>query len=148
MMRTVSVVGLGKVGLPLAVQCAQSGFHVIGCDTEARVVDAVNRGVVPQGILEAGLKRALKRTVNAGLLEADVAVSKVARRCRVIIIIVPLLIGRKLRPAFGHLDAATAEVGRGLRRGRGAGSGRKLPHPDSDRNPSRTRSRETDIQNH
>ena len=29
---TVAVIGLGKIGLPLAVQYAQHGYRVIGCD--------------------------------------------------------------------------------------------------------------------
>ncbi|HEY3078861.1 MAG TPA: NAD(P)-binding domain-containing protein [Chloroflexota bacterium] len=41
---TVAVVGLGKVGLPVAAQYAARGLSVIGCDTDPRVVAAVNRG--------------------------------------------------------------------------------------------------------
>jgi UDP-N-acetyl-D-glucosamine dehydrogenase len=38
------VVGLGYVGLPLAVELARGGFHVTGIDLDARKVDAVNAG--------------------------------------------------------------------------------------------------------
>jgi len=41
----VAVIGLGYVGLPLAVEFARSGFHVTGFEVEAQRVDAVNRGV-------------------------------------------------------------------------------------------------------
>ena len=41
---TIAVVGLGKIGLPLAVQYAQHGYHVIGCDINPRVVELLNRG--------------------------------------------------------------------------------------------------------
>ena len=39
---SVTVVGLGKIGLPLAVQFARSGMTVIGADTNPAVVDLVN----------------------------------------------------------------------------------------------------------
>src|SRR5437868_3744839 len=40
----VGVVGLGYVGLPLAVELARSGFRTTGIDLDRRKVDAVNRG--------------------------------------------------------------------------------------------------------
>src|SRR5271165_5560787 len=40
----VGVVGLGYVGLPLAVEFAKAGFHVVGIDVLAYKVDAINRG--------------------------------------------------------------------------------------------------------
>jgi len=39
----VGVLGLGYVGLPLAVAFAEAGFHVIGIDVDARKVEAINR---------------------------------------------------------------------------------------------------------
>ncbi len=41
---TVAVVGLGKIGLPLAVQYAQRGKRVIGCDVNPQVVETINAG--------------------------------------------------------------------------------------------------------
>ncbi|HWK10894.1 MAG TPA: NAD(P)-binding domain-containing protein, partial [Vicinamibacterales bacterium] len=38
------VVGLGYVGLPLAVELAKAGFHATGIDLDARKVDAINQG--------------------------------------------------------------------------------------------------------
>ncbi len=40
----VAVVGLGYVGLPLAVEYAQAGFNVIGLDVDSRKVDLINQG--------------------------------------------------------------------------------------------------------
>jgi len=41
---TVAVVGLGKIGLPLAAQFAAKGMQVIGCDINPEVVAAINSG--------------------------------------------------------------------------------------------------------
>jgi UDP-N-acetyl-D-glucosamine dehydrogenase len=40
----VGVVGRGYVGLPLAVEFAKAGFHVVGYDVSERVVNALNAG--------------------------------------------------------------------------------------------------------
>ncbi|MCB0183043.1 MAG: nucleotide sugar dehydrogenase, partial [Caldilineaceae bacterium] len=40
----VAVIGLGYVGLPLAVQFAQAGYRVTGIDLDQRKVEAINRG--------------------------------------------------------------------------------------------------------
>ena len=44
---TVTVVGLGKIGLPLAVQFARKGEIVLGADINQETVDLVNKGIEP-----------------------------------------------------------------------------------------------------
>ena len=41
---TVAIIGLGYVGLPLAVAFAEKGFPVVGIDVDNRKVDALKRG--------------------------------------------------------------------------------------------------------
>jgi UDPglucose 6-dehydrogenase len=53
MNQCISIVGLGKLGIPMAACVAAKGFQVIGVDTEASRVEAINRGRAP--ILEPGL---------------------------------------------------------------------------------------------
>ena len=42
--KTVAVIGLGKIGLPLAAQFASKGVRVIGCDVLPDVVESINEG--------------------------------------------------------------------------------------------------------
>ncbi|HQV92516.1 MAG TPA: NAD(P)-binding domain-containing protein, partial [Phycicoccus sp.] len=65
----VTVVGLGKIGLPLAVQFARSGMEVLGADVNQAVVDLVNAGEEPfPG--EAHLADHLSEVVGSGRLVA------------------------------------------------------------------------------
>ncbi|MBQ66836.1 MAG: nucleotide sugar dehydrogenase, partial [Marinovum sp.] len=67
--RSVAVVGLGKIGLPLAVQYATRGHRVLGCDINPEVVELVNTGTEPfPG--EDNLKTMLSNVVNNGSLQA------------------------------------------------------------------------------
>ena len=66
----VCVVGLGKIGLPLACAIARGGHRVRGADSRPTVVDKVNRAEEPfPG--EAGLAEALAETVAVGPLDGD-----------------------------------------------------------------------------
>jgi UDP-N-acetyl-D-glucosamine dehydrogenase len=76
----IGIIGLGYVGLPLAVELARSGFHVIGFDVDAAKVDEINAGRsyipdVPQPQLaEAVAAGRLEATTDsARLSEVDVA---------------------------------------------------------------------------
>jgi UDP-N-acetyl-D-glucosamine dehydrogenase len=41
---TIGIIGLGYVGLPLMLRCAESGFSVIGFDIDANKIDQLNQG--------------------------------------------------------------------------------------------------------
>lgn len=112
----VTVVGLGKIGLPLAVQIAGKGFRVWGADTSPDVAGHVSGGRVPfPG--EPGLAGRLSDVVAAGRLTATTHTADAVSSSDVVIIIVPLVMGTSGRPDYASVDAATAAVASGLRPG-------------------------------
>ena len=56
--KALSVIGIGKLGLPLAAYYASRGYKVIGVDVNKAAVEAVNKGITP--IYEPGLGELLK----------------------------------------------------------------------------------------
>jgi nucleotide sugar dehydrogenase len=113
---SVAVVGLGKVGLPVAALYATRGARVIGCDVDPAVVDGVNAGRSPVGG-EPGLEEAVASAVAAGLLRATADAAEAVRASDVTVIVVPVGVDALKRVDFTHLDLAAAAVGRGLRPG-------------------------------
>lgn len=112
----VCVVGLGKIGLPLAVQFADSGHRVIGADLDPGVVAKINDAVAPfPG--EAGLDERLGPAIERGALWATTDTTDAVAHSEVVVVVVPLIVDAEHRPAFGALDAATEDIGRGLRPG-------------------------------
>ena len=109
----VCVVGLGKIGLPLAVQFARRGLRVVGADISSEVVAKVNGGVEPfPG--EDKLDSHLAAVRRAGLLEATTDTTAAVAASEVIVIVVPLLVDESGRADFAAIDAATAAVAEGL----------------------------------
>lgn len=113
---TVAVVGLGKIGLPLAVQYARHGWHVLGCDINPRVVETVNAGqsYIQQ---EPGLIPGVADAVRKGLLSATLNTTEAIRQAGVVVVIVPVIIDSQHEVDFGPIDAATAAIGAGLQPG-------------------------------
>ncbi|MFC7465343.1 UDP-N-acetyl-D-mannosamine dehydrogenase [Brachybacterium sp. GCM10030252] len=66
---TVSVIGLGYIGLPTAAVLAQAGKTVIGVDVKQANVDAINAGTVP--FVEEGLEAVVAGVVAQGKLSAQ-----------------------------------------------------------------------------
>jgi nucleotide sugar dehydrogenase len=114
--QTVAVVGLGKIGLPLAIQYARSGLQVIGCDISEEVVASVNAGI-SHVLEEAGLAEAVTAAVRQGTLRATTAVSVGVHAADVVVVIVPVVVTDTHEIDFRALDSATTSVGAGLRRG-------------------------------
>ena len=112
----VCVVALGKIGLPLAVQFARSGFHVVGADVNTAVVDLVNAGKAPfPG--EDGLDQLLGEVIADGTLRATSDTTAAVHDADVVLIVVPLIVDAESKPDFRGIDAATAAVAAGLKPG-------------------------------
>ncbi|MGJ6980640.1 nucleotide sugar dehydrogenase [Aestuariimicrobium soli] len=115
----ISVVALGKIGLPLAVQFASSGHEVVGIDVQQRVVDLVNEGREPfPG--EAHLGEKLAELVPAGKLRATTDYSDAIPGSDAIVIVVPLFVNDETwQPDFGWMEAATRSFAEQLQPGAG-----------------------------
>lgn len=112
----ITVVALGKIGLPLAVQFAERGHEVTGADVNPTVVEQVNRGEAPfPG--EFQLDEKLSMVVGAGRLRGTTDTAAAVADADVVVVVVPLFVNEAAEPEFGWLDAATADIGRGLRPG-------------------------------
>src|SRR5437588_784976 len=88
---TVAVVGMGKIGLPLAVQYARHGRRVIGCDINPQVVKKINAGQshVQE---EPELTSEVARLVHVGLLCTTMNTSEAVHQAAVVVVIVPVVI--------------------------------------------------------
>ena len=112
----ISLVALGKIGLPLAVQFAMKGHHVIGCDVNQKTVDLVNQGIEPfPG--EAHLGEYLKQVVSSGHLTATTDTTNAVSQSDAVVVVVPLFVDKDGVPDFGWMDDATKKIGAGLKKG-------------------------------
>jgi UDP-N-acetyl-D-glucosamine dehydrogenase len=99
----VGIIGLGYVGLPLAVAFAEAGDDVVGLDTDPRVVDGIRDGVstvedVSSERLTAAAER-LQSTTDHAELSA----------CDAVVICVPTPLANHREPDLAYLlDAATS----------------------------------------
>ncbi|WP_253799328.1 nucleotide sugar dehydrogenase [Kitasatospora paracochleata] len=112
----ICVVGLGAVGLPLAVHLAARGHLVTGTDADGEVVTAVAAGRPPFPH-EADLAELLAATAADGRLRATTDTAAAAVGAAAVLIAVPLAAGPDGDPDFAPLDAATDAVAAGLRAG-------------------------------
>jgi len=107
-MRAV-VVALGKIGLPLAVQIANAGNEVVGCDIDERVVELVRAGKVPFPN-EPGIEEALP-------IEATTDTAAAVAGADLVVLVPPLLVDDQGAPDWRAFDSAVADVARGAQAG-------------------------------
>jgi UDP-N-acetyl-D-glucosamine dehydrogenase len=112
----IAVVGLGHIGLPLAVQYATRGHSVVGADVNPRIVDAVNRGESPH-LDEEALIEGVPRVSESGNLRATTSTPEAVQGAEAVVVIVPVVVDAARQIDFGQIDAATREIARGLQPG-------------------------------
>lgn len=109
----IAVIGLGKIGLPLAAQFADRGHDVVGVDINADTVATINTGAAPfPG--EAHLDDYLARLVPAGRLRATTEYAEAVPTADAVVVVVPLFVDGDGRPDFGWMDNATQDIGKHL----------------------------------
>ena len=112
----ITVVAMGKIGLPLAVQFARKGHEVIGADVNQWTVDEINAKREPfPG--EAHLQEYLATEVSAGRLKATTDTTSAVAQSDAVVVVVPLFVNEEGVPDFGWMDAATEAIGKGLKKG-------------------------------
>ena len=102
----VAVIGLGYVGLPLAVELAKAGFCTVGIDLDARKVDALNAGTSYIGDIATDEVAPL---VRAGRLRAATGFDAL-QECDAVSICVPTPLSKTHDPDLSYIVAAADEV--------------------------------------
>ena len=103
---TLGVVGLGYVGLPLAVEKAKAGFHVIGFDVQPQKVDMVNQG---HNYIGDVVDSDLKKIVEEGLLRATTDFASVAS-CDCVCIAVPTPLDEHQQPDISYVRSSAESI--------------------------------------
>lgn len=103
---TLGVIGLGYVGLPLAVEKAKAGFRVIGFDVQKEKVDMVNAG---HNYIGDVVNEDLKALVDAGMLSATTDFAEAAR-CDCVCICVPTPLDAHQQPDISYVRSSTESL--------------------------------------
>lgn len=109
----VGVVGLGYVGLPLAVEKAKAGFKTIGFDIQSQKVDMVNAG---SNYIGDVVDDDLKEIVESGMLSATTDFSFV-KNVDFIAICVPTPLDSHQQPDISYVKSSTEEIAKYLTKG-------------------------------
>lgn len=112
----VAVVGIGRIGLPVAATIASKGHRVFGCDVNASLVERVNRAENPIPD-EAGLGALLREVVAAGTFTATTATADAVAQCQVVLFAVRVDIDGEGRADLQYLLAAADDVAGALQPG-------------------------------
>jgi UDP-N-acetyl-D-mannosaminuronic acid dehydrogenase len=112
----VCVVGLGKIGLPLAAQFASKGAEVVGADILPSVVESINQGRAYFDE-EPGLQERVAAAHAAGKLRATTNTVVATAESEVVLIVVPVLVGKQPPHTIdlSAMEAATRAVAQGLK---------------------------------
>jgi UDP-N-acetyl-D-glucosamine dehydrogenase len=107
------VVGLGYVGLPLAVEFARAGLHTVGIDLDRRKVDAINRG---ESYIQDVATRDIAELHRAGRLSATTDPA-VIRTLDTVNICVPTPLRKTKDPDLSYVVSAAEVVAEHLHPG-------------------------------
>jgi UDP-N-acetyl-D-mannosaminuronic acid dehydrogenase len=97
---SISIIGLGRVGLPLALSFASRGAHVLGVDNDAELLASVRAGRMPFG--EAGTQELLEQLLPSGQLTFSDRVADAAQADNIVI-----TLGT---PSFSHIESDLGQV--------------------------------------
>ena len=109
----IAILGLGYVGLPLAVVFGEAGFHVTGIDPDQRKIDAITNGVSYIPVVET---EAVERLVKSGHFTATTDFS-VLKDIDAVSICVPTPLRKTGDPDMSFILSATEELAKYMHKG-------------------------------
>jgi nucleotide sugar dehydrogenase len=112
----ICVIGLGKIGLPLAVHFAKMGNTVIGSDINKATVDLINSGHEPFPE-EENLQQFLGEVIKSKTLSATTDNMDAVSKSDFVVVVVPLFVDANANPDFKAMDSVTRDIGKALKKG-------------------------------
>jgi UDP-N-acetyl-D-glucosamine dehydrogenase len=110
----VGIIGLGYVGLPLAVNFAEAGIHVIGFEKCKEKANLVNKGDNYIGDIRDAVLREV--VVEKLTLEATTDFTRM-KECDALIIAVPTPLDKFRKPDMSYIESACLDIGRNIKAG-------------------------------
>lgn len=110
----IGVIGLGYVGLPLAVNFAETGIKVIGFEKNQKKTDLVNNGDNYIGDIRDAVLREV--VVEKLTLEATTDLSRM-KECDALIIAVPTPLDKFRKPDMSYIESACYAIGKNMKPG-------------------------------
>src|SRR5437870_13241927 len=109
----VAIIGLGYVGLPLALQFARSGLHVLGLDIDAKKIDLLNHGKtylahIPNELIELEQR--------AGRFEPSADFKRIAD-VDAVVICVPTPLNKNREPDLSYVLKTGEQIALHIKRG-------------------------------
>ena len=101
----IGVIGLGYVGLPLALLFAEKGYHILGFDTDPKKIDHIGRGI---SYIKHIPSESIKQCFSDGFLRGTGDFSRIGE-CDACIICVPTPLDTHRQPDLSYLRS-TAET--------------------------------------
>lgn len=108
--QSVCVIGLGYVGLPLAVRSREVGYETYGLDLDKKKIDLINKGKSP--IEEEYLEKNLKNFKPLATTD-----EKIIKKSDIILICVPTPVDEKYYPVLTPVIGATESIVRNFKKG-------------------------------
>lgn len=109
--QSITIIGLGYVGLPLAVLCAERGYKTYGIALEGKKIAMINRGISPiqddPELVRMVARKGIRATKD----------SKVIRRSDVVIVCVPTPVDKLYNPDLGPIRSAAKRIATHMKKG-------------------------------
>jgi UDP-N-acetyl-D-mannosaminuronic acid dehydrogenase len=113
MKKSVAVIGIGRVGLPMALVLAEEGFLVYGVGRDEKKIQKIQKGAMP--FIEVGAPKLLKKHVNKRFFPTtDYGVIE---KVNTIILTLGTPIDENMNPVLNQIDAVLEKILPLLRRG-------------------------------
>jgi len=112
----LAVVGLGRIGLPIAAVFANAGYPVIGVDNNKNIVSAILSSKFSSK--ETGIQEIIREMIKIGRLEATTDTAKAVKSANIVIICVQTPLKKTADPNLEYLQTVCNAIGKSLTKGK------------------------------